>query len=97
MNRKTSTLLSMAISIVLIAAGVGFLYNRNMDFWQTNGRWAMEHHGFMGGGGVIVMILFWVLVIGALVLLVSAIANGVGGFRQGRNEAINPLEILKQR
>jgi putative membrane protein len=87
----------MGISIVLIALGVGFLYNHNMDFWSLNGRWTMGHHGFMGGGMGFIMIIFWVLVIGALVLLISAMANGVGGSRQDRNETNKPLDILKQR
>jgi putative membrane protein len=97
MNRKTSTLLSMAISIVLIALGVGFLYNHNMNFWPANGRWAMGHHGMMGGGMGIIMVLFWILIIGVLVLLISALVNSVSGSRQDRNEASKPLDILKQR
>jgi len=97
MNRKTSTLLSMAISIVLIALGVGFLYNYNMDFWPANGRWAMGHHGFMGGGMGFIMILFWILIIGALVSLLSLLLSGVSGSRQDSNEASTPINILKQR
>ena len=97
MNRKTSTLLSMAISIALIALGVGFLYNHNMDFWSDNGQWTMGHRGFMGGGMGFIMIIFWVLLIGALVLLISVMPEGVSGSRQERNEANKPLDILKQR
>jgi putative membrane protein len=94
MNRKTSTLLSMAVSIVLIALGVGFIYNHTMDLWPANG---LGHHGFMGGGMGIIMILFWILIIGALVLLVSAMVNAVRGARKDRNELGKPLDILKQR
>ncbi len=97
MNQKKSTLLSLGISIVLIALGVGFLYNHNMDFWSAHGRWNMGHDGFMGGGMGFMMIIFWVLLIGALALLVSAMVNGASGSRQERNEANNPLDILKQR
>jgi len=97
MNRKTSTLLSMAISIVLIALGVWFLYNHNMNFWPAGGRWFMGHHGMMGGGMGIIMFLFWILIIGALVLFISAMVNGVNGSRQNRNEVNEPLNILKQR
>jgi putative membrane protein len=97
MSRKTSTLLSMAISIVLIALGVWFLYNHNMNFWSTGGRWFMGHHGMMGGGMGIIMFLFWILIIGALVLFISAMVNGVSESRQNRNEANEPLNILKQR
>ena len=97
MNRKTSTLLSMGISIVLIALGVGFLYNHNMDFWSPHGRWAMGHQGFMGGGMGFIMIILWVFAIGALVLLISAMVNSVSGAGQDRGEAGKPLDILKQR
>jgi putative membrane protein len=97
MNRKTSTLLSIAFSFVLIALGVGLLYNHNMDFWPRNARWAMGHHGFMGGGMGIVLIIFWVLIIGATVLLISALVNGVLGASQGGSDALKPLDILKQR
>ena len=57
----------------------------------------MGHHGMMGGGMGIIMFLFWILIIGALVLFISAMANGVSGSRQNRNEANKPLNILKQR
>ena len=97
MSRKTSTLLSMAISIVLIALGVWFLYNHNMNFWPAGGRWFMGHHGMMGGGMGIIMFLFWILIIGALSLLISALVNGVSRARQDPKEASEPLNILKQR
>ena len=97
MNRKTSTLLSMAISIVLIALGIWFLYNHNMNFWPAGGRWFMGHHGMMGGGMGIIMFLFWILIIGALVLFISAMVDGVSGSRRDRNEASESLNILKQR
>ena len=97
MNRKTSILLSMAISIVLIALAVWFLYNHNMNFGPTGGRWFMGHHGMMGGGMGIVMFLFWILIVGALVLFISAMVNGASGSGQYCNEANEPLNILKQR
>ena len=57
----------------------------------------MGHHGMMGGGMGIIMLLFWILIIGALVLFISAMVNGVSGSRQDRNETSKPLNILKQR
>ena len=57
----------------------------------------MGHHGMMGGGMGIIMFLFWILIIGALVLCISAMVNSVSGSRQDRNEASEPLDILKQR
>ena len=57
----------------------------------------MGHHGMMGGGMGTMMLLFWILIIGALVLFISAIVNGFGGSRQNRNEVNEPLNILRQR
>lgn len=57
----------------------------------------MDHHGMMGGGMGIIMFLFWILIIGALVLFISAMVDGVSGSRRDRNEASESLNILKQR
>lgn len=97
MNRTTSTLLSIGVSAVLIAVGVRFLYSHNMGLWPENGRWAMGHHGIMGGGMGIVMIIFWVLLIAALVMLISGAVNGIRGAKQNQDNVLNSLEILKQR
>lgn len=102
MNRKTSTLLSLGVSAVLIAVGVWFLYNHSYGVWPGHGRWAMGQHGMMGGrmmgGGMgVVMIIFWMVLIAAVVLLFSGAINGLRGTKQNREDALNPLEILKQR
>jgi len=41
MNRKTSTLLSLGVSAVLIAAAIWFLYEHNAGMWTGNGDWGM--------------------------------------------------------
>ena len=97
MNRKTSTLLRLGVSALLIAVSLWFLYNHNTGIWPENGRWAMGHHGAMGGGMGIVMIIFWVVLIAAFVLLISGAVNGILGAKQNKDDAPNPLEILKQR
>ncbi|MCG6909159.1 MAG: SHOCT domain-containing protein [Deltaproteobacteria bacterium] len=105
MNRKTSTLISIGVSAVLVALGVWFLYRHNIGFWPENERWSMGHHslmgagmgGFMGGGVGIIMIIFWVLIIGAVALLVSGAFNGIRGAAQWDGKSSDPLEILKQR
>lgn len=97
MKRTTSILLSIGVSAVLIAAGIWFLYDRGMGMWPGQGYWYPGHHGFMGGGMGIVMILFWVVIIAAVFLLISATASGVkrlDGHREGSSSAI---EILKER
>ena len=97
MKRNTSTLLSLGVSAVLIAVGVWFLYNHSIGFRPGYGRWAMGQHGMMGGGMGIVMIIFWIVLIAAVVLLFSGAINGLRGTKQNREDASNPLEILKQR
>ena len=97
MNRTTSTLLSLGVSGVLIAAGVWFLYDHNIGVWPEHHHWAMGHHGITRGGMGIVMIIFWIVLIAAFVLLISGAVNGIRGAKQNQDDAPNSLEILKQR
>jgi putative membrane protein len=97
MNRKTSTLLSLGISAVLIAAAIWFLYNHNAGMWTGNGRWGMGYGHMMGSGMGIVMIIFWIVLIGGFILLVSGAINGMRVFPKKDDEMQTPLEILKQR
>ena len=76
MNRKTSILLSLGISAVLIAAAIWLLYRHSAGMWMGNGRWGMGYHHMMGGGMGIVMIIFWIVLIGSVVLLVRSSADG---------------------
>jgi putative membrane protein len=76
---------------------VWFLYRHNIGFWPENERWLMGHHSVMGGGMGIIMIIFWVLIIGAFVLLISGGVNGVRAASQRGEDRPDPLEILKQR
>ena len=97
MNRKTSILLSLGVSAVLIAASIWLLYRHNAGMWMGNGQWGMGYHHMRGGGMGIVMIIFWVVLIGALVLLVSGAINGVRGSHAYDDDLQMPLEILKRR
>ena len=97
MNRKTSTLLSLGVSAALIAVGVWFLYNHSVGIWPGHGRWAMGHHGMMGGGMGIVMIIFWIVLIAAFALLISGAINGIRYVKQNQDNKPTSLEILKQR
>ena len=97
MNRKTSTLLSLGVSAALIAAAIWLLYKHNAGMLMGGGRWGMGYHHMMGGGMGIVMIIFWVVLIGALVLLVSGVINGIRGSQANDDNSQKPLEILKQR
>ncbi len=99
MNRTTSTLLSLGVSAILIAAGILFLYGCNTEIWTENGRrWAMGFHGLMGGGGMgVVMIIFWTVLITAFILLISGAVTGILGSKQNVDDTQNALEILKAR
>ena len=97
MKKTTSTLLSLGVSVSLIALGVWFLYDHGMSGWSENGRWLMGHHGYMGGGMGIIMIIFWVFLIGAIALLVSGAVNGIRGAKHYQDDGLNSIEILKQR
>ena len=96
MNRKTSTLLSLGISAVLIAGAIWFLFNHNYGMWNGHGHWAMNYNHMMGGGMGIVMIIFWIVLISAVILLVSGVINGIRT-SQKDDESQKPLDILKQR
>jgi putative membrane protein len=97
MNRKTSTLLSLGISAVLIATGIWLLFRHNAGIWMGNGRWGMGYNHMMGGGAGIVMIIFWIVLIGAFILLVSGTVNGLRGVQHNDGSTQKPLEILKRR
>ena len=97
MKKTTSTLLSLGVSVSLIALGVWLLYDHSMGGWSENGRWMMGHHGHMGGGMGIVMIVFWIFLFGAIGLLISGAVNGIRGAKHHQDSVRNPIETLKQR
>lgn len=100
MNRKASTLLSLGISMALIAGTIWFLFNHQNSFGYGHGSWIMPHHMTLGGGSMgIIMILFWVAVIVAIVLIVSGIVSSrrsIGGTDNAKSSE-DALEILKSR
>lgn len=92
MNRKTSSLLSIGISAALVAGAILFLFNHHNDMWAA-GPWTMPHGMMMGGGMGFLMILFWAVVLIALVLLISAVFSG----RRPSSHTESALEILQKR
>lgn len=96
MNRKTSTFLSIGISAALVAGAIWFLFNHHSNMWAS-GFWQQMPHGrgmMIGGAGMgFLMILFWAVVVIALVLLVSAVFPG----RRASSHAKSALEILQER
>ena len=96
MDRKRSTFLSIGISAALVAAAIWFLFNHHRNMWAS-GYWQMPHaQGMMiGSAGLgFLMILFWVVVIVAFVMLISALFTGR---RSSSSETESPLEILRKR
>ncbi len=101
MNRKASTLISLGISVALIAAGIWFLYNHYYFFGFGRGILSRPHHMLMGGSGMgIIMILFWAGLATAVILLLSGLMK-IGRFSDSNDG--NPLadsdalDILKRR
>jgi putative membrane protein len=92
MNRKTATLLSIGISAALVAGTIWFLFNHHNDIWATGPR-PMPHGMMMGGGMGFLMILFWVVVLIALALLLSAVFSS----RRPSSHTESALEILQKR
>ena len=103
MNNRSNILLSIGISIALIAMAILFLGHWGFGRWAGGGWWPM-HHGYYGpgammgyGGGGIVSFLFWGIVILAAVLLVAG-GISTGKFsRSAMSHPMDALEILKQR
>jgi putative membrane protein len=97
MNRTTTTLISIGVSAVLIAAGIWFLYDWHTEIWPGNGHWAMNHHTMIGGGMGIFMILFWIILIAVLISLISGVINWLRGAKANEEDTPNALEIVKAR
>ena len=74
MNRKASALTSIGISMALIAAVIYFLMSLYNSSWEPRDGRMFWHHGWMmvfGGNGIgIIMLIFWVTLIGAVTLLI---------------------------
>jgi putative membrane protein len=98
-NRKSNTLMSLGISIALIAAGIWFLWNHQNSFNHGDSGWAMPYHMMMIGSGMgIVMVLFWGTVLAAIGLLISGvISNHRSSDSADKEELTDAVQNLKQR
>jgi len=96
MNRKTSTLLSLGISIALIAVGIWFLCNHQNNLGYGDGDWTMPYHMMIAGGGMeIVIILFWIAVLSAIALVVTGvISNCRSSDRNGSHKSSHSVRSL---
>jgi putative membrane protein len=59
--------------------------------------WGYDGFGFAGGGMGIGMLLFWALIIGALVVLLRGIGGGKSGGGEPGVRGKTPLDILGER
>jgi putative membrane protein len=97
MNRNSSTRVAIGIAAAMIAAGIWYLYNHHIGMFLGAGPGVIGP-GMMAGGGMgIVMILFWVILLVALVLVVSGASSGIRNRGNQTADASDPLEILKRR
>lgn len=85
--------------MALIAVGIWFLYNHHYRFGYGHSGWSMPHHAMTGWGGMgIITIIFWVVVIAAIVLAVSGvISNRRPSDRREGEISSDALEKLRQR
>lgn len=98
MDRKTSILMSLGISVALIAVGILFLCNHQYTLDHSEGGWLMPYHMMMSGAGMeIIMILFWVAALSAIGLVVSGmILNHRSSNMKGGKESSDRANSHKQ-
>jgi putative membrane protein len=112
MQRTTKNIIRIGLTLSVIVAAVWLAFGWG---WRGNNAWNMGNYGYghggwmpygmMAGGGMgLVMILFWVIVVVALVSLISGIWNNQGPQRRVDDATCAPatgepdaLEILKRR
>jgi putative membrane protein len=75
-----------------VAAAIWFLFTHHRDIWWSGNGWPVGHGMMMGSGMGFVMILFWGVVVMALILLVSSALSG-----RSPRRSEDPLEILRRR
>ena len=96
MKRISTIFFSLGLSVALIALAVWFLGSPQGLYRFGSGRWFVPY-GMMGGHTGVVMMLFWVIVIVALILLASGVFTSRRdpyGLSHGEPDA---MEILKRR
>jgi len=97
MNRNSSAFFAIGIAAAMIAAGIWYLYDHHIGMFYGAGR-GLIGPGMMAGGGMgIVMILFWIILLVALVLVVFGAASGIRNRGDQTTDASDPLEILRRR
>ncbi len=99
MNSKVNTLISLGVSLAVIAGGIWFLYNHHNIFPYGGGQWHMPHQMWSAGTTMVgIVILFWIMVAAAVALVVSGVAAAYHDLGQHSEEKdAEAPERLKQR
>lgn len=75
MNRKASTFIRLGLTVALIAVTIWFFYIHYLDLWIGSGSWSIGHNYMHGYGMSIIMLIIWIVLIGALLILISGLIN----------------------
>ena len=86
---KLNIIITLLIFILLIP------WSDALAQWGNNQGWHMGP-GMMGGGGIF-MIVFWILVLVALVFFIKWLIQSTGSGRTGGGSSNRALEIVKER
>ena len=81
----------------MIAAGIWYLYDHHIGMFHSVGHSSIGPSMMAGNGMGIVMILFWIILLVALVLVVSGAASGIRNRGNQTTDGSDPLEILRRR
>lgn len=76
MKRKAATFIRLGLTVVLIAVAIWFFYYHYVDLWIGSSSWIMGHNYMHGYGMSIIMLIIWIVLIGALFILISGLING---------------------
>jgi len=97
MNSKKSTLISLGISLGLLAAGIWFLLNHFRFLPHSEYARFAIHHMYMHGGLAGFTIIFWLLTVCAVVLLISgALTKDNAPLNSGANRNSKAAAFITQ-
>ncbi len=94
MNPKATFFFSLGISGVLISVAIRLLY-RHMPYSRLGDHWwHLEHHqpALISGMGLITLI-FWVVAMGALILMIAGVICGVNASR--KDAGTEPKQLMQ--
>lgn len=104
MNNRKTMLLTIGGSVALFALAILFVGRWGYGRWAVNGSWWPMHHEYFGPGGMmgfggmgIFSLIFWILVVFAIVLLVAGTISRKNPDISATKDIADSLEILKQR